>query len=68
MSFKRNSIGIWLLVTLLKPVYLRVIGWVFLAIASILSIQTWGFSIGLTAYFGLLILVVGVLFFYSVIK
>lgn len=54
---------LWLPFTLLKPVYLRVIGWVFLAIALILSIKTWSFSIGLAAYFGLLTLVVGVLVF-----
>lgn len=53
----------WLNTALLKPIYLRIMGWLFLAMALFLSIQTWSFSIGLAAYFGLLTLVVGVLVF-----
>ena len=53
----------WLPVTLLKPVCLRVLGGIFLAIALMLSIQIWGFSIGLAAYLGILTLEVGVLVF-----
>ncbi|USI87006.1 DUF3325 domain-containing protein [Acinetobacter johnsonii] len=58
----------WLPVTFLKPVYLRVMGWIFLAVVLKLSIQIWGFSIGLAAYFGVLTFGVGVLVFYSVIN
>ena len=53
----------WLPVTFLKPVYLRVMGWIFLAVVLKLSIQIWGFSIGLAAYFGVLTFGVGVLVF-----
>ena len=47
----------------LKPRYLRILGWILLAVALGLSINVWGFSIGSAAYFGLLTLVVGMLIF-----
>lgn len=51
----------WFISLKLKQVYLKWIGWIFLAIALLCCIRTWNFSIGLTTYLGLLTLIVGVL-------